>query len=82
MLMLLSFAYFSLQPAKKSRCRPAQGQRVKHEGKTRMPATNKANQSKPKQTKPNLQQTEIQKNAAGAQAAQQGMLSRIFTGKN
>jgi hypothetical protein len=38
MLMLLSFAYFSLQPAKKSRCRPAQGQRPRREGATRMPA--------------------------------------------
>ncbi|MFP3559011.1 hypothetical protein SB861_51505, partial [Paraburkholderia sp. SIMBA_049] len=30
--------------AKKSRCRPAQGRRLKHEGNTRMPAKTQANQ--------------------------------------
>jgi hypothetical protein len=40
MLAVLA-AFFCLlffAAAKKSRCRPAQGRRVKHEGKTRMPA--------------------------------------------
>jgi hypothetical protein len=32
------FCLLFFAAAKKSRCRPAQGQRLKHEGKTRMPA--------------------------------------------
>jgi hypothetical protein len=45
--MLAVFAAFFcllfFAAAKKSRCRPAQGQRVKREGKTRMPAKTPAN---------------------------------------
>ncbi|WP_217998151.1 hypothetical protein, partial [Paraburkholderia terrae] len=32
------FCLLFFAAAKKSRCRPAQGRRMKHEGKTRMPA--------------------------------------------
>jgi hypothetical protein len=57
MLAVLA-AFFCLlffAAAKKSRCRPAQGRRVKHEGITRMPAKDQTrpNQTKPDQTRPN-----------------------------
>jgi len=67
MLAVLA-AFFCLlffAAAKKSRCRPAQGRRLKHEGKARMPAQTQANQTttrearrhnadaSEKQTKPN-----------------------------
>ncbi|WP_218160258.1 hypothetical protein, partial [Paraburkholderia hospita] len=41
------FCLLFFAAAKKSRCRPAQGRRVKHEGKARMPAKD---QTKPDQT--------------------------------
>src|ERR1700740_379665 len=47
MLAVLA-AFFCLlffAAAKKSRCRPAQGRRLKHEGKTRMPAKRQKNQN-------------------------------------
>jgi hypothetical protein len=47
MLAVLA-AFFCLlffAAAKKSRCRPAQGRRLKHEGITRMPAKAQANQT-------------------------------------
>jgi hypothetical protein len=37
------FCLLFFAAAKKSRCRPAQGQREKHESKTRMPANPQAN---------------------------------------
>ncbi|SEH60518.1 hypothetical protein SAMN05192544_1004177 [Paraburkholderia hospita] len=39
------FCLLFFAAAKKSRCRPAQGRRLKHEGKTRMPAQRQKNQT-------------------------------------
>ncbi|MCO4883308.1 hypothetical protein, partial [Paraburkholderia caribensis] len=46
------FCLLFFAAAKKSRCRPAQGQRLKRANESRMPAKTKPNQTKPNQTKP------------------------------
>ncbi|HWT35795.1 MAG TPA: hypothetical protein VN289_05900 [Paraburkholderia sp.] len=65
------FAYF-LCGGKESRCRPAQGQRMKHEGKTRMPAQTQKHRM-PAQTQKHRMPAQTQKHRMRAQTQKHRM---------
>ncbi|MGE8472364.1 MAG: hypothetical protein ACN6QC_14025, partial [Paraburkholderia hospita] len=67
--------FFAAAAAKKSRCRPAQGRRLKHEGKTRMPAQKQKNhktqrQANQKPTRPQAKKTITALQQSSAQSKQ------------